>query len=359
MTSVGLVSPAAVVAATLALCLPGLWWRSDTAPAERLGLAAVVCLFTGGAAVSLTFFDDHAYGVWPALGIALALVLIALVHGPRRLRVAQSSWRELAAGAAGALFLAALFLPWQRWCYSTSSDFGPLAGRCISANGWETIVGAAAAVLALALVVALLEPRRLPLSVVELAVGFGLLVATLGFLLDEGGGGGVRVEHGYGSTIGFLFAAVLIALALVPVRVPKFDRQRALVRLAPIAACAAYLVIVVLPWWGVLPEDVQSSLVFAPLSWLTIAGALLAIRLLRVWTLQIVGASGSPELVLLPLGLLALATVDLINQGEDVLTWGRGAVVGLCLLLALLGRIEQQRGLERFRIPDALRVDRI
>jgi hypothetical protein len=65
------------------------------------------------------------------------------------------------------------------------------------------------------------------------------------------------------------------------------------------------------------------------------------------------------QLVLVPLALLALAAVDLINQRGNALTWGRGALVGLCVLLAILGRIEQQGGLESPRIPDALRLDRL
>jgi hypothetical protein len=58
-----------------------------------------------------------------------------------------------------------------------------------------------------------------------------------------------------------------------------------------------------------------------------------------------------------PLALLALAAVDLIQLGDDGITWGHGNVVGLCLLLVLLGRIEQREGLENFPIPEVLRVD--
>jgi hypothetical protein len=345
------------------MCLPGFWSRADARPEERIGLVGAVALFTGGASVALRDRADHTYGVWPALGIALALVVLALlVEKPGRLRVAEASWRQLAAGAAAALFLAALFLPWQRWCYDADRDFGPLAGRCLSANawGWEGAFAAAAAVLAIALVVAVLEPGRLTLSVVELAVGFGVLVVTMGFLVEGHDGQGVRAGYGYGSIIAFVLAAALIVLALVPLRVPKFDPRRALVRSAPIAACVAYLMLIVVPWWGVLPPFESKYVFILPAhSWLTITGALVAIRLLRLWALQIAGASGSPELVLLPLALLALATVDFINQGAAAVTWGRGAVAGLCLLLALLGRIEQRGSLERFRIPEALRVDRI
>jgi hypothetical protein len=55
----------------------------------------------------------------------------------------------------------------------------------------------------------------------------------------------------------------------------------------------------------------------------------------------------------------ALAGIDLIDQREEAATWGRGAIVGLCLLLALLGRIEQRGGLEHIGVPDAVRLDRL
>ena len=363
VTSIGLASPAAVVAAALALCLPRFWSQPDTGPAERVGLVAAVALFTGAAAVSLAYGADHVYGVWPALGIALALVAWAvLVERPGRPRLARLSWRQLAAAGAGALFLGALFLPWERMCYDADPGFGPLAGRCISENawGWEGPVAAAAAVLAIALVVAVLEPDRLPLSVVELAAGFGVLVVTMGFLVETQDGQGVRAGYGYGSMIAFALAAVLIALAIMPLRVPNVEPRRALVRSVPIAACIAYLAIIVVPWWGVLPPFESKYVFILPAhSWLTITGALLGIRLLRLWAGQTAAGSGSPELVLLPLALLALATIDFINQGEDAVSWGRSAVVGLCLLLAFLGRIEQRRGLEKLRIPEALRIDRI
>ena len=34
-------------------------------------------------------------------------------------------------------------------------------------------------------------------------------------------------------------------------------------------------------------------------------------------------------------------------------------LVGLCLLLALFGWIEEDDGLEGFRVPEALRIDRL
>jgi hypothetical protein len=104
----------------------------------------------------------------------------------------------------------------------------------------------------------------------------------------------------------------------------------------------------------------ESFVRFAPVSWLTVASALLGIHLLGSWLRR--SAEGSPSatrLVLLPLALLALAALDLIGSRSTGITWGGGVVVGLCILLALLGRIEAQGGLENMQMPEILRVDRL
>jgi hypothetical protein len=220
-------------------------------------------------------------------------------------------------------------------------------------------LGAAAGVLAISLVIVDLVPRRLAVSVMALAAGVGLFVATLGFQLEHRSGDGLRLGYGYGSMIGFVGAGLQLVLAAVRLRLPTFDQNRVLVRLAPIVASVAYLMVVVLPWWNVLPQHLQSARRFAPLSWLTIVGALLAIWL-RLWLQQIATASASADwLLLLPIGLLALAALDLIRLRHDGITWGRGIIVALCLLLALLGRVEQREGFEKFRLPEVLRIDRL
>ena len=90
MTAIGLASPAAVVAAALTLCLPGAW--SGTGPAERLALAVMVALFTGAAAAGSTdVYGARAYGLWAALGIAGALVVVAAALGPRTSETARRS----------------------------------------------------------------------------------------------------------------------------------------------------------------------------------------------------------------------------------------------------------------------------
>src|SRR5439155_11411965 len=169
---------------------------------------------------------------------------------------------------------------------ATAKDLDVSSGRCFSTNGWISTVGSVTALLAIALVIAAFAPRRLAASMIEFAAGIGLLVATLGFALRDQPGGGVHAWFGYGAKIGFGAAALLVVLALASLRPVVFDQRRALARLVPIAACCAYLAAVVLPWWGVLPRGLQLALRFGPISWLTIAGVLLAIRLLCAWARQ-------------------------------------------------------------------------
>ena len=346
VTSPGIAIPAAVVAAALTLC---------AVRGQRLRHSAVVGLLTIAAFSSLTGPVSRAYGAWVGLGVAVALVALAVLDVGHVSRPARPSWQALATSAAAALVVTAIFLPWQEACYGTGSDFGPYSGRCVSTNGWPTLEGSVAGVLAIAVVIVAFAPRRLPVSVTELAAGVGLLVATLGFRLEDRSDPGFSLEPAYGSKIGFVGAALLVALAVARLRPAAVEWKGAAARLAPILACTGYLLVVVLPWWDVLP-----ALSFAPLSWLTIAGALIGIRLLFLWVRQIAGAAGDLIwLVLLPIALFAIATLDLIRLREDGITWGGSIVLILCALLALLGRLEQREGLGNLHVPEILRVDRI
>jgi hypothetical protein len=90
-----------------------------------------------------------------------------------------------------------------------------------------------------------------------------------------------------------------------------------------------------------------------------VAGALLAVWLLCEWAGRTADVGDADDrLVLIPLAMLSLAALDLIQFRDGGITWGGGAVVVLCLLLAQLGRVEQRDGLESLRIPEILRVDR-
>jgi len=57
--------------------------------------------------------------------------------------------------------------------------------------------------------------------------------------------------------------------------------------------------------------------------------------------------------------MLSLAALDLTRLRGDGITWGRGIVVSLCILLGAFGWFEQQDGLENARIPTFLRFDRL
>jgi hypothetical protein len=346
VTLLGGVTPAGVVTAVIALCLV-------VGQGNRLGVAAAAALFTGAAFGTMTFYEQRAYGAWTGLGLALALVALAL-PGAGISKPARPPAFALAAGAAATLLIVSLFLPWQRECIPAGVSFGPSGGRCFSVDGWTSTAGSAAAVLALALAFFLLVPRRHGAPVVELAAGVGLLIATLGFQLVESPLGGGRFDFGYGSGLGFAAAALLVLLVLVRVRPPRFDRND-VARLLPIAACAGYAVIVVLPWWAVLSHHAQTVLRFTPLSWLTVVGVLVDIRLIGLWARRVTDV----RLVLLPLALLALAALELIRFREAGIEWGGGIVLGICLLLAFLGRVEQDGGLRNLHVPEILRVDRL
>jgi hypothetical protein len=324
-------------------------------------MSGTAVLLTSAALTGVTLGIVHLYGAWVGLGLVLAFAAIVLADSAAAFSGQPWFGRDATAAlAVVSLFLTALFLPWQKVCYPTGSDLGPYSGRCLTTNGWATISGSTAGLLSLLVALVLLTPRRFLLSAAELAVGTALFVATLGFEVVPVGG--VGLHYGYGSFVGFGAAALLLAIVAARLRPRTLEWNRLVVRLVPIAACFGYLVNVVLPWWGVLPRRVQSeSLVrFAQLSWLTVAGALLGIHLFGSWLRRAAGGSASPEpLVLLPLALLALAALDLIRLRSAGITWGGGIVVGLCILLALLGRVESQGGLESMQIPEILRVDRL
>ncbi len=353
----GIASPAGIAAAAVTIWLLVDWWSSPRgARGARVALAATTTLFAGAAIGSAVFPGTHVYGAWIGLGTAVALLALVVADAGLR-RPPRPSAYGFAMGVAGGLLIASLFLPWQEYCYPRATDFGRVSGRCISTDGWST-VGTAAAALAIVLILMAVARLHGVLSVGELTAGIALLVATLGFTLIEGGDKTFRFGFAYGSTVGFAAAALLVALAALRLRPTTVDRSR-LVRLVPIAACVAYLVLVVLPWWDVLTRDGQSALRFATPSWLTIAGLVVAVRLVRAWSAQVARASASIWLVFLPLGLLALAAVDLFRLRDGGISWGGGLVVALSLLLVLFGWVEQRDGLDSLRVPEILRVDRL
>src|SRR5262249_42343015 len=152
---------------------------------------------------------------------------------------------------------------------------------------------------------------------------------------------------------------VLVVLALAALRPHAPGRRLAL---APAAVGLVYVAVVVLPWWGVLPDGTWStfSRAFAGLSWETVAAALVGIRLVR---LSVARAAGGPrsadEPVTLPLALAALAALDAIRLRELGLTWNTVVLVALSGILLAFGVVERAGGLRGLDEPEFLRIDRI
>lgn len=330
----GIVAPAAQVAAVVAICTP-------TAPRRLVLLAG---LFIAAAFSVGTPPLERTYGAWVGIGLAIAMAALSLTGGIRRPELERVPWTVLVLSAAGLLLVASFFLPWQEFCYPPEA-FGPSSEQCVSPNAWGSEAASGAALLAIALSVGELgRLRRLP-PPAELAAGIALLVTTLGFQYGHGGMFGL----GYGFWIGAVCTAVIVVLAARRVRPPLLDA-----RLAPIALCLAYLAVVVPTWSGVLGFDAPRFLWFAPFSWITIAGALLALTLIRLWLER---PSDTRRLLLVPAIIAALAGLDLARA--ETLTWGGGIVLGLCALLALSAWVESRRGLGRLHVPEILRIDRI
>lgn len=330
----GIAAPAAQVGAVMAIC---------TARASR-GVGLLVALFTAAAFSTGRFPYEHTRSAWIGLGISLTLGALALIGGIRRPALERIPWAQLVLGAAGLFLVASFFLPWQEFCYP--EDAFP-SGQCVSVNAWESEAAPAAALLAIALIIGeLVRLRRLPPQL-ELAAGIALLVTTLGFQFGRGG----TVGLGYGFWIGTVSTAVIVLLAVARMRPPRVDA-----RLAPIALCLAYLALVVptLTWWNLFMFDAPRFLWFAPFSWITIAGALLALTLIRLWLEE---PPDTRQLLLVPAVIAALAGLDLARI--ETITWGGGIVLGLCALLALCAWALDPRRPGRLHVPEILRVDRL
>lgn len=332
----GIVVPAAQVAAVVAICTPG---------ATR-SLALLVFPFTAATFSALTPELDRRYGAWLGAGLAIAFAALALSGGIRRPELGRIPWLRLALSAAGLLLVSSFFLPWQEYCYPEDESLsGPWAGMCVSQPVWGSVAAAGAALLAIALIVGELgRSDRLPPRA-ELVAGIALLVTTLGFQFSHGGEYDLR----YGFWIGAACTAVIVVLAALTLSPPPLDA-----RLAPIGLCLAYLAVVVPTWWGVPSSDSRLFFWFAPFSWITLVGALLALTLIRLWLER---PPDTRWLLLVPAVIAALAGLDLARA--EAVSWGGGIVLGLCALLALCGWVERTRRFGPLNIPEILRVDRL
>ncbi len=355
-TTLGVADPATTVAAALVVCLPIVWWRRGAAaPFVALLLAAAGALFTIGAVSP--FRSSLATTAWVAIGFAAALVGLTGLELLRARTLSRPSWRVSATAGAAAFVVTGLFLPWQGACYGVDKSLGADSGRCVTTNGWSA-AGVVVAVLAIASVIAAMAPQRIRASRVELALASALFFATLRFELMDGRFFLSRYSVGSGATVSLVGVALLAVLALVRVRLPRLEWRRVPARIAPIAVCVAYIAIVV-PWWiNILPARHLTGDI--PLSWLTVAGALVGIHLLVLWIRRIANAGESaPWLVFVPLFLLALAAIDLIERRATWEIRWDSIIAGICLLLAFFGYAERRGGVRKLRLPEVLRVDRI
>jgi hypothetical protein len=343
----GIQSPAAPIAA-LGLMLGAGWLLREDGRRWRLPFSIATAILVGGAASALAVGGSHRYGTW--IGIASALLLVALEtvrvfpiwlpappRGPTAVRV-----------GAAALLIFALFLPWQELR-------SPVVGE--SFEGWYRSTGAAAGALCL-LLLASRALRQCESYILDAVVAIVIFVSALATYF--------RAESfvyriGYGAFVGIAAAGILLGTALVRLRPGRVDRGRALARAAPLALSVLCVAAVVIPSWFVLPESWRNQA--APLnSWLAVSGVLIGLYLIHLWALQVHGpASTHGLLTLVPLVLLTLPSLELIRFRNDPdVQWGAVILVGLCLLLAVLGWIEEDRGLESFRVPEEIwRVDRL
>lgn len=349
----GIDLPVVVLAAGGVFLLATPWMRAG----RPLYAGAAIAVLTGGAVHGLASPTHVDYGAWLSLGFALALVAGVALARKGSLPAAPSLGGGLAAAAG--VFVVALFLPWQEFCAPNGSSLGHGLGRCVAEAGW-TIgeSGAVAGTLAIVLIVAVAVAASSAASSAELTLAIAILTASGGATIaDDSGFPGWHVS--YGAYLAFVAAAILVLAALARIRLPRLESGGAIDRLTPLAASLACLCVVAFPLWGVLPErwSLQTDVLQG---WYAMAGVLLTIHLLRRWLESAGGASpGAYELVLVPLLLLALTTLELVRERDLGLTWGGGILVGLCLLLTLFGWIERRGGLRRLEVPELLRVDRL
>jgi hypothetical protein len=345
------VALAAAMIAALSLILAAAWLHGEAGRPWRLPLAIAIAVLVGGAFSALPPTDvsaTHVYGAWIGLACAVSLVALEAVRALPVLLPALPRGSTAVRLGAAALLIVALFLPWQELHLAVLT--GPYT------NGWYASTGAAAGSLCLLLLAAPALPRFAS-YVLDAVVAVVILVSALAtaFRSDS-----LVFRIGWGAFLGIAAAGVLLGTALLHLRLGPVDRSRALIRAVPLALSVLCVAAVVVPWWFIFPQSWRSQAASLT-SWLAVPGLLLALYLVRLWTIQIRGrARTGSRLTLVPLVLLTLPALELIrdrNQ-QDVL-WGAVILVGLCLLLALFGWIEEDRSLETVRVPDVLRVDRL
>ena len=332
-----------VVFIALLACFGLLLWGRRTGPGRRLATALGIAVLVGGGLSPLGLDVHWHYEAWMQLGCSLGLVALALATG-RGLRISSPRVSDVAAVVAASLLVASMFMPWQKVCGG---------GACASTSGWTQFYSATAGGLAVTLLVLLLGFRHL---FVELAVGAAVYVMAAGFVVTEF----PRTDLGYGATLGFAGAALLLVVAARQLGSVPAGRRRLLMRFVPMIACLGFLAIPVATLTGGLSQSLESdSLWRVYWYWLEVGAILVVLRLLGRW---LGGPKADDELVLLPLALLALTVIEvsLVRRAFGIISWEGWVSIGLCVLLAVLGWLERTSRLERFRVPDEIwRVDRL
>ena len=314
-------------------------------------------MFTG-ASFTIEFGTVHTWESWAGLVLAALLAVVVLANRSLAQSLRPLPLSASATAVAGIALVTSFFLPWQKECFQNTTDlrrFG-VAGRCLSANGFSE-VGSAAAVLAMVVVGMVVTAAMRPRSTIVLAVAVSLFVATLGFAIETDNLGGEQFGFGYGSFVGFAAAGALVALVLVGVTRPRQGLKAAVQYLVPLILAAAFVCVVVVPWWGVLPNTVES--VFAlDLSWLTLTGAVVGLFIIDLWIRQTRRLSDhSPELVALSTALIALAVLQ--EAPTFQLDWRTSVLLGISVPLTLFAIVEARGGVRNLHVPEILRVDRI
>jgi hypothetical protein len=343
----GIENPAAAIVA-LGLVLGAGGLQGEAGQRWRLPFAIGTAVLTGGAASATGIFGVHLYGAWIGIGCAVALVALEAVRAwPEQLPLLPHGPAAVRLGAA-ALLIGSLFLPWQ--------EIRIAGGYRQGYDGWYSVTGAAAGGLCLLLLATLLLPA-LEGYLLEAVAAVVIFVSVAGTAFRESQS---IYRIGYGSVVGFAAVGILLIATLLPLRRPvPVDRERALARAVPLAASGLCVAAAVVPLWFVLPET-WTYRAYALHGSLAVAGVLLALYLIRLWARGLRGpATTDHQLTLVPLTLLTLAALELIRYRNGPVIWGAVILVGLCLLLALLGWIEERDGLKGFRVPQALRVDRL
>jgi multisubunit Na+/H+ antiporter MnhE subunit len=341
----GIQNPPVAIAAVGLILGAGKVLRED-GRRWRLPFALATAILVGGGASA--FGSSYRYGTWIGIAGALLLVALEIVRALPLVLPAPPRGQTAVRLGAAALLIVALFLPWQEIRGSAAEG---------SFEGWSLISGAATGALCLLLLAspALRKFESYVLDAVAAIVVFVSALAT-SFRAES-----LIYRIGYGALIGVLAAGILFVSAFWHVRPGHVDRSRALVRAVPIALSVLCVAAAVIPSWFVLPETWRGQ-AEALSGWLAVAGVLIGLYLVRLWALRVRGPANTHGLLTLaPLVLLTLPSLELIRfRGDPEIQWGPIILVGLCLLLALCGWIEENRGLESFRVPEEIwRVDRL